>query len=115
MEDLEKNIEKMYNIDNELEILKSKTSELRKQRKSLDENIQHIMVNNNIDHKSIQFNENTFKIQSHKYTPPITLSYLKKCLTEIIDDEENINYILDYVKNNIKTKIIKEIKNKKNN
>jgi hypothetical protein len=115
MEDLERNIEQIYNIDNELNVLKEKVNSLRKQRKSLDENIQTIMTDNKLENKSIQYNDNTFKIYSHKYTSPITLTYLKKCLTDIIDDEDNIEYIINHVKNNRETKIIKEIKNKKNN
>ena len=60
--------------------------------------------------QSIKTNEGILKLFDVKTSSPLSFKYIEKCLTEIIDDEEKVTEIINYLKEKRSVSITKSIK-----
>jgi len=110
----EQSIQQWVSIDNQLKVLNDKVRELRDKKNILNSNINEYVNDNNIK-KSIQISDGQLKFVKIKETQPLTFKYLETCLSEIIKNEEQVNKILEYIKNKRAVKYNSEIKRLYNN
>ena len=101
----EKSIIEWVKIDNNIKLLNQQLKTYRQQRKHLAKNLSDILEN-----KIIKINNETIKRVENKYTPPLTLNYIENCLSELIQNENNVEYIMEYIKENRPCKIEYDIK-----
>jgi len=94
---------KIKNISNELKGLRESKTEL------LDKLVEHA-GENNLDHKTIEITDGFLKFQSRKETKPLTLKFIKQCFSECISDENQINKLIDYMKEQREFKYVNELK-----
>jgi len=59
---------------------------------------------------TIQISDGKLKFVQLKETQPLTFKYLETCLKEIIKNEEQVNKIVDYIKNKREVKYVADIK-----
>lgn len=115
MASLEQNIQKWVTLDNRLKELSEQVKELRDERNGLEENIINYANKNNLSKAIINISDGKLKFVDTKTTQPISLSFLEKCLREIVSNEEQVNKIMDYIKQKRETKVTSEIKRYYNN
>tara|TARA_R110002072_G_scaffold183824_2_gene340066 strand:- start:986 stop:1312 length:327 start_codon:yes stop_codon:yes gene_type:complete len=101
----EKSIIEWVKLDNNIKLLNQQLKNHRQKRKYLAKNISD-MLNNKI----IKINDETIKRVENTYKPPLTLSYIETCLSKLIKNENNVEYIMDYIKDNRPCKVEYDIK-----
>jgi hypothetical protein len=111
----ETNIQQWVSIDNQIKQLNDKMKELKEKKNILTENINTYVDTNNLSTSTVQISDGQLKFIKIKETQPLTFKYLEKCLHEIIKNEEQVNKILEYIKNKREVSYNSEIKRLYNN
>ncbi len=108
--EFDKQIQQWIQIDDQVKSLNEKMKELRDKKHALNTNITKYAEQNNLFHSTLKINNDKLKFANTKSQSPITLTYLQKCLGEIIKNEVQSNQIFEYIKNNRESKIVSEIR-----
>jgi hypothetical protein len=58
----------------------------------------------------VNISDGKLKFVAAKHTSPLTLTYIEKCLTELITNGKQVEQIMAYIKKNRETKTTMEIK-----
>lgn len=106
----ENSIIEWVKLDNNIKLLNEQLNSYRKKRKYLAKSI-----SDNLNNKIIKINNETIKRVETKYKPPLTLQYIETCLSNIIDNENSVEYIMNYIKENRPYKTEYDIKRFTNN
>lgn len=94
--------DKIYNMNEELALYRS-------ERKELAEDINKIAIERNLEHKTIEFAGGNLRFQRKKQTPTLSIKYVQQCLMECISNEDQVKYIMDYIKDNRESKFVNVI------
>ena len=111
----ENKIQQWIQLDNQLKKLNEQTKQLREQRNSLESNLTSYAKTNNIVDTTIKVNNDKLKFVDTKVPEPLTFKYLEKTLGEIIKNENQVQLIMDHIKQKRAVKIVPEIKRFSNN
>lgn len=103
------NIKKWILIDSQLKIVNEKTKKMREMKHDLTNKISDYKNVNNTKNK-INLSDGELIICEKKEYSPLTFTYIEECLKKIISDEEQIYFILDYLKKNRKITISPDIR-----
>lgn len=103
------------NLDNKIKVMNENIKQLKEQRDTLENEITLFSKENNLVNSFIKINDNKVKIINTKISEPITFKYLEKSLADIINNQEQIQLIIQHLKDNRQNKIIQEIKRYNNN
>lgn len=95
MNEFNETMKKWVQIDNEIR-------RLTEEKKEVTDELNEYIDANDIDRKKINvsLNDSNIKFVTTKIPQTLSFKYLEKCLTEIIDNEDQVNQIIEYVKNN---------------
>jgi hypothetical protein len=111
----EQNIQQWISVDNQMKQLTDKIKELRDKKNTLNDAIFNHVENSNLSNATVQISDGKLKFIKTKDTQQLTFKYLETCLHEIIKNEEQVNKIVDYIKNKRDVKYVPEIKRFYNN
>jgi ferritin len=111
----EQNIQQWISVDNQMKQLTDKIKELRDKKNTLNDAIFNHVENSNLSNATVQISEGKLKFNRIMDTQQLTFKYLETCLHEIIKNEEQVNKIVDYIKNKRDVKYVPEIKRFYNN
>lgn len=106
----EQNIQQWVLIDNQIRTLNDKLKELREKKHNLTENINHHIEETNLTNATIKISDGQLKFVKIKETQPLTFKYLETCLSEIIKNEDQVQKIIEYIKNKREVKSVSDIK-----
>jgi hypothetical protein len=106
----EQQIQQWVSIDNQMKQLTDKMKELREKKNDLNDAIFRQVEISNLSNSSIQISDGKLKFHQAKETQPLTFKYLESCLREIIKNEDQVNKIVEYIKNKREIKYVPEIK-----
>ena len=93
---MDEKIQKWVTLDNKLKLLTQQIKQLRDLRQSLTDDI---VSCSELHGSFIPINDGKLKIVNNKITPNITFTYLETCLKEIIRNENQVDKIIQYIKN----------------
>lgn len=103
------NVKKWVYIDSQIKQLNEKIKKLREFKNDITPNIcNYISENNNSN--TIEISDGELKIFDKKEYEPLTFLFLEKRLSEIITNEEQVDYIIQYLKDNREVKNTTDIK-----
>lgn len=108
--ELSKNIKEWINIDNEIQELNKKLKINRELKNNILKNIIDYKISNNINNTIIKFNNEHLKFTNNKQYIPLSYSLINECLKDIINDEEQVSMIIDYIKKKRNYKVVQDIK-----
>jgi len=111
----EQQIQQWITIDNQMKQLTDKMKELRDKKTTLNDTIFNHVENSNLSNTTLQISDGKLKFIKTKDTQQLTFKYLETCLHEIIKNEEQVNKIVEYIKNKRDVKYVPEIKRFYNN
>jgi septal ring factor EnvC (AmiA/AmiB activator) len=111
----EQTIQQWVLLDNQIKVYNEKLKDLRDKRENLEQKLSQHATNNNLTNSTIKTSDGKLKFVNTKITSPLTFKYLEKSLGEIIKNSEQVNVIVNYIKNNRESKIVPEIKRYYNN
>ena len=111
----EQHIQQWISVDNQMKQLTDKIKELRDKKNTLNDAIFNHVETSNLSNATVQISDGKLKFIKTKDTQQLTFKYLETCLHEIIKNEEQVNKIVDYIKNKRDIKYVPEIKRFYNN
>jgi hypothetical protein len=81
--------------------LDNQIRQLNEEKTTIASNLNEYIDDNNIDRKNINviIDNSQIKFATTKVPQSLSFTFLKKCLSEIIDDENQVEQIIDYIKN----------------
>lgn len=86
-------------LDNKIHNLNEELKNLKERKDLLNNDINNYMNTNNLTNNTIKINNGYLKLTQTKNTQTLTFKYLENCLKEIIKNEEQVNTIINYIKN----------------
>ena len=92
------NIKDWVIIDNEIKKLNEQIRELRDRKGSKYEDIIEYVNTNELSSATIQISDGQLKFQNTNQTSPLTFKFIQKCLLDIIKNEEKVDTIINYIK-----------------
>ena len=95
--------------DTQLKQLTEKTKQMREVKSAANANIMLYMKQTNYN-GNIKISDGELRIYEKKEYSPLTYSYIEKCLAKIIPDETNVEYIIQYLKENREVTTNQDIK-----
>jgi hypothetical protein len=93
------NIKKWVLLDSQLKIVNEKTKKMREMKHDLTKQICDYSNNHKINNK-ITITDGELRITEKKEYSPLTFTYLEECLQKIISEQEQVDFIVKYLKDN---------------
>jgi len=102
-------IQKWVTLDTQLKIVNEKIKKMRDMKNELSENICEYVEKNNIKNK-ITITDGQLLVNEKKIYSPLSFGYIEECLEKIIDDSDQIDFIINYLRDNRQVDYVKEIR-----
>tara|TARA_X000000950_G_scaffold109087_3_gene137507 strand:+ start:26774 stop:27115 length:342 start_codon:yes stop_codon:yes gene_type:complete len=102
--EFEKNIKEWVALDNQEKKLKDRVKEIRSTKNNISDKIFVYTEENNLGHATIEISDGKLKFQNTKITSPLTFKFLEKCLNECIENKQQVDAIIKYVKSSRESK-----------
>ena len=90
-------------LDTQLKTINEKTKKMREKKSELSEHICKYITDNNIKNKiKIKDGEHLAEIRMYdkKEYSALTFGYIESCLKKIIHDEEQVDYVIEFLREN---------------
>ena len=110
MSDFQQNIKDWVLLDNKIKIKNSELSELRQQRRNMNDSIFAYIETNKLDNAVIEISDGKLKFQQSKISNPLTYKFVEKCLNDCIEDENQVKMLIKYMKQNREYRYSSDIK-----
>ena len=107
---LDKTIQNWVELDNELKKLNERAKDVRTRKNDIEDKIMTYIEDNNMNNSVVNITDGKIKFCETKQTPPLTLGFLEKCLSEVIANQGQVKQIVEYIKSKRETKMVPEIK-----
>ena len=111
-ENLIKCIQNYVTIDDNLKLINEKTKLLKEKKQKLSTVICDYVEDKNIK-KNIKITDVLLKKKKKKDYTPLSYGYIEECLSQIIQDENKVSYIIQFLKDKREIKTSLEIRRTK--
>lgn len=107
----EEKIKLWVEIDDKLKKVNDEARHLRELKNEISTKINNIVIDNTRLHEAVlEIPGGKIKFTQSKTTQPITLKYVESCLSNIIQDQEQVQQVMTYIKERREVKTISDIK-----
>ena len=106
----DKQIQKWIELDNKLKKINSEIKTTREMKNDLEASIMDVVNNKKLLNTSIATMDGRLRFIETKTSNPLSLTFIEKCLHEIIPNSSQVQHILKYIKDKREIKINPEIK-----
>ena len=106
----DKQVYKWIEIDNKIKKINSELKTLREGKNDIETSIMEIVNNKKLLNTSLALPDGRLRFVETKTTNPISLTFIEKCLNELIPNKSQVQHILKYMKDKREIKINPEIK-----
>ena len=111
MESFKQDIKQWVSLDNEIKEYNKKVRELRERKSEISDAIQLYAEEEQLTKSIISIPDGgKLKFVETKQIQPLTMNYIKECLYECMDKEEDVEFVLKHIKESRQYKISKDIK-----
>jgi hypothetical protein len=107
---LESKIKRWVELDNKIKESSEEVRDIRTEKSIINEEILEIVEEKQLGKATVNISDGKLRFVSAKHTTPLTLTYIEKCLGELITNAKQVEQIMTYIKKNRETKITTEIK-----
>jgi len=108
-EKIKKYIEKFMSVENEIQKLQEKMKTWKTWKQKLQEAILQYMDDSDSLTLPVSSTQQLKRIQRTEHTA-LSFHYLEECLIEILTEEEQVDYVLEYIRENREVKKVYELK-----
>lgn len=109
-EEFQQSIREWVSLDNQIKTLNEQVKELRTKRQHVTSQIMTISDTHGYDNATINISDGTLKLADVSVTSSLTLNYVKACLLECLDNEDKVDEIMEFIKENRPVKNTRDIK-----
>ncbi len=106
----ENNIKSWVSVDNQIKQLNDRVRELRDERLQLGNNIFQYVESEQLKNATVQISDGKLRFIESTQTSPLTLTFIKQCLTDCIKTPSDVETIMTYIKKTRIKKNVSEIK-----
>lgn len=107
----ESQIKEWVRLDNEMRIYNEKIRQIREKKAQIVESLKEAnLFSEQLHNKTINISDGKLKFSNTKVSTPITFKYIDATLKRIIRNEEQVEKIIRYLKENRDFKLVPEIK-----
>jgi hypothetical protein len=103
-------VKKWALIDSQLKIINEKTKKMRDMKHEFSDRICKYTEYNNIPENKIKLSDSELRVYEKKEYSPLTYGYIEKTLGNIIENKEQVEYIIKYLKENREIRTSLDIK-----
>jgi hypothetical protein len=107
---LEPKIKRWVELDNMIKQTTEEVRDVRTERSVINDEIIEIIEEKHLSKATVNISDGKLKFVTSKHTTPLTLTYIEKCLTDLITNGKQVEQIMTYIKKNRETKTTTEIK-----
>jgi hypothetical protein len=107
---LELKIKRWVELDNKIKSTSEEVRDIRTEKAIINDEILEIIEEKKLEKATVNISDGKLKFVSSKYTSPLTLTYIEKCLSDLITNGKQVEQIMTYIKKNRETKTSMEIK-----
>ena len=108
-QNLIENIQKWVLLDSKIKEINEKTKKMRDMKNELSGHITNYMKDNNLKNH-IEISDGELRMHEKKEYTCLSFGFIEKCLKEIINDEKQVDFIIQYLKSKRETTLSTEIK-----
>ena len=106
----EDKIKEWVATDNRIKNNAVERKKLRNHRTELTHTILDYVTAHDMTHNTIQISDGLIKFQNVKMTPPLTFKFITQCLKDCMENEEQVNQLVNYIKEKREIRYIPEVK-----
>ena len=103
-------VKKWVVMDSQLKIVNEKTKQLRELKSQLNHQICDFMNNHNLAQNRITISDGELRLHEKKEYSAITFGYIQRCLADLIKDDTQVEFIIQYLKDNREVTTSSDIK-----
>lgn len=92
------NIQKWVLVDTQIKYINEKAKQLRDSRTNLTTEIHKFMNEKKWASNKIEISDGQLTLFEKKEYPPLSYTYIEKCLSEIIPEKNQVEFIIQYLK-----------------
>jgi hypothetical protein len=106
----EDNVRQWTILDTKIRLANTQLREMRTARDNLSKSVCDHMKQTGIDKRKIEIADSKIEVSEKKEYSSLTMGYLEKCLSAIIQEQESVKHILQYIKDKREIKKSVELK-----
>ena len=110
MEDFQNNIKQWVHYDNEAHRLQQDLKKIREQKNNYLESIIDYSNRHSLNNHTIQISDGRLRISQYRQSNPLSLQFVKSCLHDVIQDNNYVEHIMNYIKEKRPHKIEQSLK-----
>ena len=107
---LETKIKRWVELDNRIKETNDTVKDIRTEKSIINDEILEIVEEKQLAKATVNISDGKLKFVAAKHTAPLTLTYIEKCLNDLITNGKQVEQIMAYIKKNRETKTATEIK-----
>ena len=107
---LESKIKRWVELDNKIKETAEEVRDVRTEKAVINDEILEIIEEKQLGKATVNITDGKLRFVAAKHTAPLTLTYIEKCLGELITNPKQVEQIMTYIKKNRETKTTMEIK-----
>ncbi len=109
-DDFSQSVKRWVTIDTQLKMINDKTKQLREEKNRLSTSICEQMENSGNKNRKILIHDGDLKVYEKKDYSPLTFSFLEEHLGKIMNDASQVDYVIDYLKQQREIKLTNDLK-----
>ena len=106
----EDNVRQWTILDTKIRLANAQLREMRTTRDNLSKSVCDHMKQTGIDKRKIEIADSKIEVSEKKEYSSLSMGYLEKCLSAIIQEQESVKHILQYIKDKREIKKSVELK-----
>ena len=107
---LETKIKRWVELDNKIKETSEEVRDIRTEKAVINDEIIEIIEEKKLEKATVNISDGKLRFVASKHTAPLTLTYIEKCLGDLITNGKQVEQIMAYIKKNRETKTTMEIK-----
>ena len=108
--DFTEQVKKWVLLDTQLKIVQEKVKKMRDEKNELGTNICNYLEKSGNAHRKIMIHDGNIKVYEKKDYSPLTFSFLEQHLGKIMTDPEQVDFVIQYLKEQRDVKISSDLK-----
>lgn len=109
-EEFIENIKKWVVLDRQIKQLNDQIKRSRTMKCEVTTNVCNYMTHNSIRDKKIEISDGHLRCVEKKEYSPLTFAYVETCLSQVIKNPDQVEYIMKYIKENREVKTSMDIR-----
>lgn len=110
MNDFHNDLKNWYILDTKFRDLSLQLNIIKNEKNEIKNKITEFIQINNLEKKSIKIDNTQFRFINQKQIQPLTFKFLKECLDDCIQNSDQVDQLIDYIKSKREIKEFLDLK-----